>query len=153
VAIGPTIRASSCIPAEELAALRRDALSEERRASVAEHLAGGATCRGVFTRGERSEREPRRIRPPLVQRPLGAGGMGVVYEAVDPNLDRRVAIKVVRPEQLDEDARRRLLREARALARISHPNVVTVHDVGEHDQQVFVATELVDGETMSTWQV
>jgi serine/threonine protein kinase len=78
--------------------------------------------------------------------------MGVVYEAEDPHLHRRVAIKIVRPDQLDHDARARLLREARALARISHPNVVAVHDVGEHDGQVFVATELVEGETMSTWQ-
>jgi serine/threonine protein kinase len=153
LAFGPTIRATSCIPAGELAAMRRHALPEERRTVIAEHLEGCATCREFFTRIEQSQSDPDHIGRYLIKRRLGAGGMGVVYEAMDPNLDRRVAIKVVRPEQLDDDARRRLLREARALAKISHPNVVTVHDVGEHGDQVFVATEFVDGETMATWQV
>jgi len=152
VGLGPTVRASRCIPAEDLAALRSQQLSEARRTEVTEHLAECAACRQFLARVERPGDEPERIGRYLIRRRLGAGGMGVVYEAEDPHLDRRVAIKVVRPEHLDDEARRRLLREARALAKISHPNVVAVHDVGEHDQQVFVATELVDGETMATWQ-
>jgi tetratricopeptide (TPR) repeat protein len=83
---------------------------------------------------------------------LGAGGMGVVYAAYDPELDRRVAIKLLRPTAVPSatggPARGRLIREAQALARLQHPNVVTVHDVGEHDGQVFVAMEYVDGLTL-----
>ena len=148
-----TIRASNCISAEELGSLRDGRLPETRRKAITEHLAECAACREFYSRLGPRGGQPERIGRYLVEGRLGAGGMGVVYKAVDPNLDRRVAIKVVRPEQLGDDARRRLLREARALAKISHPNVVTVHDVGEHEQQVFVATEFVDGETMATWQV
>ena len=76
-----------------------------------------------------------------VVRELGAGGMGVVFEAHDPDLDRRVAIKVVKG-----GVRSNLLREAQAMARLTHPNVVTVHEVGTIDTQVFVVMELVPGE-------
>ncbi len=84
---------------------------------------------------------------------LGAGGMGVVFEAHDPELDRSVAIKLLHPGR-HEDAeltRTRLLREARAMARLAHPNVVAVHDVGRVGEQVFVAMELVEGSTLSSW--
>jgi len=83
---------------------------------------------------------------------LGAGAMGIVYEAWDPQLRRRVAVKLVRPERADPAAHARMLREAQTLARISHPNVVVVFDVGERDGEIYVATELVDGETMASWQ-
>jgi len=151
--IDATIRASGCIPADELTALRNQVLPAARSAAVAEHLVACATCRDFLSVVDRPAAEPDRVGRYLIRHRLGAGGMGVVYEAVDPNLDRRVAIKLVRPEHLGDDARRRLVREARALAKISHPNVVTVHDVGEHDDQVFVATELVEGETMASWQI
>ena len=81
---------------------------------------------------------------------LGAGGMGVVYAAYDPELDRRVAIKVLLPSLVGE-GRPRLIREAQAIARISHPNVVAVHDVGELDGSVFVAMEFVEGRTLGKW--
>ncbi|MCX4243897.1 serine/threonine-protein kinase [Paraliomyxa miuraensis] len=81
---------------------------------------------------------------------LGAGGMGVVYAAYDPKLDRRIAIKLLRPSHLGE-GRPRLMREAQAIARISHPNVVAVHDVGEHEGAVFVAMEFVEGQTLGRW--
>ncbi|MCH9687585.1 MAG: serine/threonine protein kinase, partial [Deltaproteobacteria bacterium] len=81
---------------------------------------------------------------------LGVGGMGVVYAAYDPELDRRLAIKVLLPSLLGE-GRPRLVREAQAIARITHPNVVTVHDVGEVDGSVFVAMELVEGTTLGKW--
>ncbi|MET0791778.1 MAG: protein kinase, partial [Polyangiaceae bacterium] len=80
-------------------------------------------------------------------RELGSGGMGVVYEAHDPNLDRRVAIKLML-SALDES---RLAREARALAKLAHPNVVNVHDVGTADGHLFIAMELVDGTTLRHW--
>jgi serine/threonine protein kinase len=81
---------------------------------------------------------------------LGAGGMGVVYVAYDPELDRRVAIKLLRPSLLGE-GRPRLMREAQAIARIAHPNVVAVYDVGELDGSVFVAMEYVEGQTLGKW--
>ncbi|MEM7155460.1 MAG: serine/threonine-protein kinase [Myxococcota bacterium] len=81
---------------------------------------------------------------------LGSGGMGVVYVAYDPELDRRVAIKILH-DDLVRDGRTRLIREAQAIARISHPNVVAVHDVGEISGSVFVAMELVEGQTLSQW--
>ena len=88
----------------------------------------------------------------LVIGPLGQGGMGVVYAAYDPELDRRVAIKLLRPRGSSSDGgQARLLREAQALARISHPNVVGVHDVGTIGDRVFLAMELVEGETARAW--
>src|SRR3712207_379466 len=78
--------------------------------------------------------------------------MGVVYAAHDPELDRRVALKLLRPEGRHlEELRRRLLREAQALARLSHPNVVAVHDVGMREDGVFLAMELVEGTTLAEW--
>ena len=83
---------------------------------------------------------------------LGAGGMGVVYAAYDPELDRRVALKLVRPgDAPDPEARSRLLREARALARVSHPNVVPVHDAGTFGDEVFLAMALIEGRTLRAW--
>jgi tetratricopeptide (TPR) repeat protein/predicted Ser/Thr protein kinase len=87
----------------------------------------------------------------VVLQELGHGGMSVVYVAYDPELDRRVALKVVRGEKLTEMHRARLHREAQALARLSHPNVVTVFDVGDLADDTFVAMELVDGVTLGDW--
>src|SRR5690349_13273579 len=75
---------------------------------------------------------------------IGAGGMGVVYRAYDPELDRRVAIKLLRAAKFDgTDGQTWLVREAQALARLSHPNVVAIYDVGTHDDRVFIAMEYV----------
>src|SRR4051812_2804948 len=82
---------------------------------------------------------------------IGHGGMSVVYAAYDPQLDRRVALKVVRGDKLTEAHRARLHREAQALARLSHPSVVTVFDVGDVENDTFVAMELVDGKTLREW--
>ena len=82
---------------------------------------------------------------------VGAGAMGTVYAAYDPKLDRKVAIKLLLPGRSGERARGRLQREAQALARLSHPNVVAVHDVGEIGGQVFVAMEFVEGQTLRDW--
>ena len=79
---------------------------------------------------------------------VGAGGHGRIYAAHDPELDRRVALKVLRAERDDEVGRERLLREARALAKLSHPNVVAVHDVGVDGERVFVAMEFVPGTSL-----
>lgn len=83
---------------------------------------------------------------------LGQGGMGRVYRAHDPELGRDVAIKVLRPEARDpETSRARLTREAKAMAKVAHPNVITVHEVGRHDDDVFVVMELVGGGTLTSW--
>ncbi len=85
---------------------------------------------------------------------LGSGGMGRVLEAYDPELDRRVAIKIVRPARHDpafQRFRERLLREARATASLAHPNVVTIYEVGELEGGLFVAMERVDGQTLKAW--
>ncbi len=82
---------------------------------------------------------------------IGAGAMGRVYVGYDPKLDRKVAIKLLRAQLDDETSVARLLREAQAMARLSHPNVVSIHDVGDHDGQVFLAMELVQGRTVGAW--
>ena len=84
---------------------------------------------------------------------VGVGGMSEVYAAYDPDLDRKIALKFVRPSGPMHDARdqRRLMREAQAIARLSHPNVVTVYDVGTFGDRVFIAMEYVDGQTLSSW--
>ena len=84
---------------------------------------------------------------------LGAGGMGVVYAAYDPELDRKVALKFLLPGQgaAHDGARTRLQREAQAMARLSHPNVIGVHDVGVHASGVYVAMEFVEGQTVAQW--
>jgi tetratricopeptide (TPR) repeat protein len=85
---------------------------------------------------------------------LGAGGMGVVLAAYDPELDRKVALKLVRPSYAGTDvtaSRARMLREAQAMARLAHPNVIGVHDVGTYDGDIFVAMELVEGTTLAGW--
>jgi serine/threonine protein kinase len=84
--------------------------------------------------------------------PLGSGGMGVVYSAFDTQLRRRVAVKRLRDGGTGSERRRaRVLREAQLLASLSHPNVLTVHDVGGIDDEVYVVMELVDGWPMSRW--
>jgi tetratricopeptide (TPR) repeat protein len=82
---------------------------------------------------------------------IGSGGMGVVYAAYDPELDRRVALKLLRTDRFAAPGHLRLLREAQALARLTHPNVVAVHDAGTFGDRVFVTMELVEGETLRQW--
>jgi tetratricopeptide (TPR) repeat protein len=91
----------------------------------------------------------------VVERPIGAGGMGTVSLADDPELKRKVCIKLVRPELLaagdPQATRARLAREAQAMAQISHPNVVSVFDIGTYGDQVFVAMECVEGTDLARW--
>ena len=86
---------------------------------------------------------------------IGSGGMGTVYRAYDPDLNRGVALKIVSLKRRDlgevERAKKRLIREAQALAQLSHPNVVAVHDVGSFGDDVFIAMELVEGKTLKAW--
>jgi serine/threonine protein kinase/tetratricopeptide (TPR) repeat protein len=80
---------------------------------------------------------------------LGSGGMGDVYRALDPRLEREVAIKVIRSAAASPEAHARLWREARAAASISHPGVCQIYDVGESGDQVFIVMELLTGESLS----
>ncbi len=88
---------------------------------------------------------------------IGAGGIGIVYACYDPDLDRKVAVKLLRPSKLASGRRtldvrrRRMLREAKALARLSHPNVVPIYEVGTFQGQIYLVMESVDGTTLSAW--
>ncbi len=88
---------------------------------------------------------------------IGAGGIGIVYTAYDPDLDRRVALKLLRPSKLAgrratiQQRRARLLREAQALARLSHPNVVPIYEVGTFGAQIYLVMEFIEGLTLGAW--
>ena len=90
----------------------------------------------------------------LLIKPLGAGGMGVVYAAYDPELDRKVALKLLRQDlrtPKGHTPREWVLREAQAMARVSHPNVISVYDVGTFGEQIFMAMEFLQGTNLSDW--
>jgi hypothetical protein len=97
-----------------------------------------------------SVRAPAELGRYRILRELGAGAMGIVVEARDSELERRVALKLLKPGRSD-DAKAHLLREARAMASLPHDHVVTVYDVGTIDGQDYVAMELVDGGTLASW--
>ncbi|MEM9459629.1 MAG: protein kinase [Myxococcota bacterium] len=86
-----------------------------------------------------------------IERRIGAGGMGEVYQGIDTELDRKVAVKLVLPDLSSSRGSQRLRREARALARLSHPNVVQVYEVGEFAGRTFLAMEYVEGGTLARW--
>jgi Tol biopolymer transport system component/predicted Ser/Thr protein kinase len=86
-----------------------------------------------------------------VQAPIGAGGMGVVYRALDTNLNRPVAIKFLSDALADPAARRRFQREAQTASSLNHPHILTVHDAGEFEGRQYLVTEFVDGGTLRDW--
>jgi eukaryotic-like serine/threonine-protein kinase len=90
-----------------------------------------------------------RLGPYEVVALIGEGGLGAVYRARDPRLGREVAVKTVHERHSsDPDARLRFTREARAVAALSHPNIVAIHDVGEDGSVAYAVTELLEGETL-----
>ena len=94
---------------------------------------------------------PTRVGRFVVIERIAAGGMGLVLAAYDPQLDRKVAVKLLRRE-LSDVAGRRIIREAHAMARLSHPNVAQIYDVGEDHGRAFIAMEFVAGDTLGRWQ-
>src|SRR5262252_5109157 len=91
----------------------------------------------------------------LILEDVGRGGMGEVYAAYDPQLERRIALKVLHQNlasgEAADTARARLLREAKAIAKLSHPNVVVVYDAGAIDDRVFLAMEFIEWATLASW--
>ncbi|MBX7082136.1 MAG: serine/threonine protein kinase, partial [Nannocystaceae bacterium] len=166
-----------CPDEDEIVAYAQGHLGGLARQRLAAHVDGCAVCVALVAeavRGEVTRREDEPaigddpLRPALtrgrslgrylVLAPLGEGGLGRVVAAYDPQLDRRVAIKLLDPRAhrglTAEQLRARLLREAQALAKLRHPNVVAVHDVGMTEDEptlVFLAMELVEGATLREW--
>lgn len=148
--------------AEAVAHLEHCEECRRRHASLssivfARTVAGDSGAKGPNTRPDRGtsstglQRGAALGRYVLLEK-LGAGGMGEVFAAYDPQLDRKVALKLLRSGSLSaEEGKARLLREAQAMARLQHPNVIAVHDVGELADRVFIAMEFVDGETVAEW--
>jgi serine/threonine protein kinase/sugar lactone lactonase YvrE len=116
--------------------------AEEAKGFLEEPAADAVTRKVTHLRGSR-------LGPYEISDRIGAGGMGEVYRARDTRLGREVAIKVL-PESAagDADQRRRLEREARAAAALNHPNIATIHEIGEHEGACFIAMELVEGRTL-----
>jgi serine/threonine protein kinase len=154
------VRAVACLDENAVVRLLQGRLGAEQAAAARAHLDGCAQCRELLAAAARSSLGWSRSDAPeaatqlsryRVLEPVGAGAMGVVYAAYDPKLDRRVALKVLRGSGDAEALADRLMREAQAMARLSHPNVIAVHDVGTLGDRVFLAMEFVDGVTLAQW--
>jgi RIO-like serine/threonine protein kinase len=116
-----------------------------RAALSAVHAVDGAAGRTYLQSGEHVGRY-------VIDKVIGAGGMGVVYLAHDPTLNRRITLKLLRDDRnKHRGAQASLLREAQAMAQLSHTNVVAVYDAGTFGSQVFVAMEFVEGDTLQAW--
>jgi serine/threonine protein kinase len=150
--------------AESAADLRRIAEAETRQDLGAAARAAAAAIAAPDHGGHGSSASAIRLPTPgqrvdryLIVRPLGMGGMGMVSLASDEELKRHVVIKLVRPDLIDERPDRgetleaRLIREAQALARLSHPCVVSIFDIGRYADQVFFAMEFVEGVDLATY--
>jgi eukaryotic-like serine/threonine-protein kinase len=144
--------AAECLTEREVHDLLAGTLDGARATTSRTHLDHCDSCRELVAAAASSLEgvtKPDSIGRYTIERVAGAGAMGIVYEGVDPQLGRRVAIKLLRDERgRDAD---RLLREARAVAQISHPNVIAVYDSGVADGEVFMVMELIRGITLREW--
>ncbi|AMV40603.1 serine/threonine-protein kinase [Planctomyces sp. SH-PL62] len=149
-----------CPPLETIRRLGADSLDADAFRALEAHVADCEDCRDRLERLARLDStetsgspasDPAPAPPPVVPgfvlgAELGRGGSGVVYEAVQPHLGRRVAVKVLaRGPGLDARARERWLQEARAIARVQHPNIVRLYDAGEHDGRHYLVLDLIPG--------
>ncbi|MCP3098840.1 serine/threonine-protein kinase [Myxococcus sp. K15C18031901] len=156
----------SCPDENDLARYVNGLLSSEREQAVRAHVTSCGECRGVLAALSALEEPPpeqgvgllttgTRVGRYVVLGLLGEGGMGRVHAAYDPELDRKVALKLLNPDRFQGDsldlARQRLEREARTMARLSHPHVASLHDVGEYEGQLFLVMEFVEGGTLRKW--
>ena len=113
---------------------------------------GSAATIERMASGEASSPTPLRVGRYFISRQIAEGGMGRVLLGYDETLSRKLAIKLWRPQaSRGEDLRARMLREAQALARLSHPNVVHVYEVGDHRDLLYLAMEYVEGRTLREW--
>jgi len=156
----------NCPDENDLARYVNGLLAAEREQAVRAHITGCGECRSVLAALSAPEEPPpaqgvgllttgTRVGRYVVLGLLGEGGMGRVHAAYDPELDRKVALKLLNPERLRGDsldlARQRLEREARAMARLSHPHVASLHDVGEYEGQLFLVMEFLERGTLRKW--
>ena len=151
----------ACPSEDDLLALCRGTLAPDLRTLHLAHLDECDVCRRTTAR--LTDEEPATDAPATIGRyelrePIGAGAMGIVFAAYDPDLDRQIAIKLLRREHGEhggdsQTGEPRLVREARALAKLAHPNVIAAYEVGRHDGDVYLAMELVDGGTLTSWLV
>jgi serine/threonine protein kinase len=134
--------------------LRRDVVSLLSQSGVDSYLESPAVAGGTasLTVGSVDAIIGREIGAYRVLSLLGAGGMGVVYKALDAKFNRTVAIKFLSETLLDTEARRRFLREAQTASSLNHPHILTVHDIGELDGRQYLVTEFVDGGTLRQWR-
>jgi eukaryotic-like serine/threonine-protein kinase len=161
---------SGCLDENTVVAFLEGRLAAADRSCVESHLDSCNSCTELTAwaaadqahRSGRTGQEGRPFIGPLapgarvdryqILAAVGRGGMGDVYAAYHPDLDRRIALKIVGESGAGAPERRaRLLREARAIARLSHPNVITVHDAGTVDDRVYIAMEFVEGKTVDQW--
>jgi serine/threonine protein kinase len=143
--------AASCTACRKLLS----SLARERASTAPQHAAGDTPPPAGHTRQPLSPAPGKTIGRYIVRGLLGTGGMGSVYVAHDPELGREVAVKLLAPALGDSEAcalfEARFRREARALARVAHPNVVAVHDFGTVDDRMFITMELIEGQTVADW--
>jgi eukaryotic-like serine/threonine-protein kinase len=160
-----------CLDDDEILAFVDGTIDAATRAVVCLHLDACVDCRVLVADAARvGDEEGSEAKTAVLQMPkeqqltrgasvgryiledtLGNGSMGIVYRAVDPQLHRPVAIKVLRPDSSDTALEGRLMQEAQVMAQLAHPHVVRVYDAGMAAGRVFIAMELVEGTTLSDW--
>jgi eukaryotic-like serine/threonine-protein kinase len=153
-----------CLGADQMAGyVDSPSIGSAEHARITAHVEACERCRAVVVAMVRATQtapppDPDRVVQPgdridryAVFDAIGAGGMGTVYAAYDPRLDRKIALKLLAPALCSSTNRERMRREAQALAKLTHPNVVAVHDAGPWRDRFFIAMEFVSGSTLREW--